>query len=169
MSLCRLFHNSFCREPNKFVLLMCSLILFPPPFVCFCKRRKNASWECRTGRFRGSRVLLMLDARSADYIPSKATLGHSQGHSILCPIQLYTIPYTTLYNSIQPRLMSLIRPPPPTSPSSPDRFLFLHFNAPLLWQAGRPFMWSWYFIILARQTLWFNYFIFLFQRPWHRS
>ena len=59
--------------------------------------------------------------------------------------------------------MSLIRPPPPTSPSSPDRFLFLHFNARLLWQAGRPFMWSWYFIILARQTLWFNYFIFLIQ------
>ena len=114
----------------------------------------------------------MLDARSADYIPSKATLGHSQGHSILCPIQLYTIPYTTLYNSIQPRLMSLIRPPPPTSPSSPDRFLFLHFNARLLWQAGRPFMWSWYFIILARQTLWFNYFKYrdsdrnIFLIPW---
>ena len=64
----------------------------------------------------------MLDARSADYIPSKATLGHSQGHSILCPIQLYTIPYTTLYNSIQPRLMSLIRPPPPLP--TPQRIVF---------------------------------------------
>ena len=77
-----------------------------------CKRRKNASSECRNGRFPGSRVLLMLDARSADYIPSKATLGHSQGHSIL------------------PNVPNTTQPPP-------HRFVrsncILHFNTSLLW------------------------------------
>ena len=65
-----------------FECLIISITLFASPQLSSCKRRKNASSECRNGRFRGSPVLLMLAARSADYIPSKATLGHSQGHSI---------------------------------------------------------------------------------------
>ena len=84
----------------------------------------------------------------------------------------YTTLYYTLYNPIQLYTTQANVPNTTSSPStypSTDRFLFLHFNARLLWQAGRPFMWSWYFIIQARQTLWFNYFIFLIQRPWHRS